>query len=250
MRHYGIDLAEAAEHDLERYATFNAFFTRALREGARPIAPETDALSSPVDGAVSQIGVIDGGALVQAKGMSYSVAALLGGEERAAQFAGGSFATLYLSPRDYHRIHMPVDGVLLETAYIPGRLFSVAAGTVRTIPNLFARNERMAAIFATPAGPMALVMVGALNVGSIETVWSGEVTPRPVRAPETLPYVKGDVHLARGEEMGRFNLGSTVILLFSRDRVEWRGDLAPESRVRVGERIGGLCAAAAMPSRT
>ena len=243
VRRYRVDLEEAAETDLARYETFNAFFTRALRPGARPVASEPDALVSPVDAAVSQIGPIDGTALVQAKGMHYTAAALLGSVERAALFSGGHFATLYLSPRDYHRIHMPVDGVLRETVYIPGRLFSVADHTVRTVPNLFARNERMAAIFDTPAGPMALVMVGALNVGSIETVWAGEVAPRSVHAPETVIYRQDEVRLARGEEMGRFNLGSTVILLFAKDRMEWQEGLAPESKVRVGERIGCSCTA-------
>jgi len=242
VRHYRVDLSEALESDLDAYPTFNAFFTRALREGARPLPPDPAAVCCPVDGAVSQAGKIRRGRLFQAKGHLYGLTELLGGDpQRAKPFDGGAFATLYLSPSDYHRVHMPVAGTLREMVHVPGRLFSVSPATVRNIPRLFARNERVVCVFDTEVGPMALVLVGAINVGSIETVWAGEVTPpRAQRITATRYATEGEhaVHLARGAEMGRFNLGSTVIVLFGPDRVRWREGLEAEVRVRMGETLG------------
>lgn len=238
IRRYGVDMSEAAEPRPEAYASFNAFFTRALRSDARPLDDDPDALLSPADSTVSALGRIREGRIIQAKGHHYSVETLLGGQaQRAARFQDGHFITLYLSPRDYHRVHMPAAGRLLETVYVPGRLFSVAPHTVRTIPNLFARNERVACLFDTDRGPLASIMVGAINVGSIELVWAGEVTP-PRHALTVTPYGDRPVELARGAEMGRFNLGSTVILLLPDVPFAWREDLAPGARVKVGEKLG------------
>ena len=242
VRLYGIDTSEAAEPDPAAYPSFNAFFTRPLVPGARPVAAAPDAVVSPVDGVVSQAGEVRGDRIFQAKGRDYSAAELLGGSAvRAAPFEGGSFATLYLSPRDYHRVHMPLAGALRETVHVPGRLFSVSAATTRAVPRLFARNERVAAIFDTAVGPMAVVLVGALCVSAIETVWSGLVTPPRGRRVRCWPP-EGPVRLATGAELGRFNMGSTVIVLFGPGRVRWEPALAPEATVRTGRRIGTLAA--------
>lgn len=246
VRAYDVDLSQAANADPASYPSFNAFFTRALAPGARPLATTADAVVSPVDGVVSQAGRIDGGRIFQAKGRSYTATELLGGDpERAAPFRDGAFATLYLSPRDYHRIHMPVAGRLREMVHVPGRLYSVDSRTTRAVPRLFARNERVAALFDTPAGPLALVAVGALFVSGIETVWSGLVTPPRGRRLRVWQYPeagRGAVRLERGEEMGRFNMGSTVILLFGPGRVEWNELLAPEAPVRMGAAVGRVLA--------
>lgn len=255
VRLYEVDLSEAAVPDPGAYPTFNAFFTRPLARGARPVAAGAGDVASPVDGVVSQAGPITsrgdgrlggsgGERIFQAKGHSYTVTELLGGSERrAAPFHGGSFATLYLSPRDYHRIHMPLGGRLEEMVHVPGRLFSVDAATTRTVPRLFTRNERVAAIFDTDAGPMAVVSVGALFVSGIETIWHGLVTPPRGRRVSTWSYPtegKDSVHLTKGEEMGRFNMGSTVIVLFAPGAVAWAESLAPEAAVRMGQAIGQL----------
>jgi phosphatidylserine decarboxylase len=238
---YRIDWEEAEYRRPEDYPSFNAFFTRALRPGARPLAGSEDTVVSPADGYISQIGAIDRDTVFQAKGHSFTVTELLGGDSaRAADFQDGSFATVYLSPSDYHRVHMPVGGTLRETVYVPGRLFSVAPWTVRTIPRLFARNERLAAIFDTGAGPMAMVLVGAINVAAIETVWSGLVTPPPRPGIEVNDKRGERIALARGAEMGRFNMGSTVILLFGRRRVDWLDGLQTQQRLRMGQAIGQL----------
>lgn len=242
IEHFQVDMSEALEPDPSRYADFNHFFTRALRRDVRPLAGGDRDLCCPVDGAVSQLGSIQDGRLFQAKGKSFSLLTLLGGDEaRAHPFSGGSFATLYLSPRDYHRIHMPLLGVLREMVHIPGRLFSVSPLTTRMVPDLFGRNERVAAVFATPAGPMAMVMVGAINVASIETVWSGTVTPPLGTRIERWVYPEtgaGSVHLEKGEEMGRFNMGSTVIVLFAAGAVRWDAAIAADVRVRMGQKLG------------
>jgi phosphatidylserine decarboxylase len=239
-RRFGVDMSEAVEPDLGSYVHFNAFFTRALRSDARPIAMGKKDVACPVDGAVSQIGGIEAGRIFQAKGQAFTALELLGGDATAAaQFDGGSFATLYLSPKDYHRIHMPLDGKLIRMIHVPGRLFSVNPPTTRAVPRLFARNERVACLFDTPAGPMALVMVGALNVASIETVWAGEVTPPRRPRVQTWDYA-GEVQLDKGAEVGRFNMGSTVILLFTRDRIRWDDSYKAATSTRVGRKIASL----------
>ena len=239
--HFGVDMSEAADPDFASYVHFNAFFTRALKAGARPIASGAKDVACPVDGAVSQIGAIEGGRIFQAKGQSFTALELLGGDaQAAAQFEHGSFATLYLSPRDYHRIHMPLDGALTRMIHVPGRLFSVNPPTTRAVPRLFARNERVACLFDTPAGPMALVMVGALNVASIETVWAGEVTPPQRSRVQAWDYDPGKIKLAKGEEAGRFNMGSTVILLFGKDRIRWDDNYKPATAVRMGRKMASI----------
>ncbi len=239
IAHFGVDLADAVESDRHAYPHFNAFFTRALVPGARPLARAPEALASPVDGTVSELGRIEQGQLLQAKGHRFSVGALLGSEAAADAFEGGSFVTLYLSPRDYHRIHMPRAGRLQSMTHIGGRLFSVNPATTRAVPGLFARNERVACLFQTDAGPMALVLVGALFVGSIETVWSGVVTPPTRRGVHRTAYGEDGPRLERGAEMGRFNMGSTVILLQGA-AVHWQERLAPAVAVRMGQLLGRL----------
>ena len=240
-RRFDIDLRECEQCDAEGFSSFNTFFTRALRADARPLAPTADSIACPVDGCVSQAGDIQGERIFQAKGRDYSLAELIGGDPSlAAPFMGGKFATLYLSPRDYHRIHMPLDGRLIETVYVPGRLFSVAPHTVRTVPRVFARNERLVAVFETAAGPLAVILVGALFVACIETVWAGVVTPPPGRRIRRQDFRAEPIALARGAELGRFNMGSTVILLFGPQRVTWSSHLTAGQHVRMGEDIGRL----------
>ncbi|MDE2274068.1 MAG: phosphatidylserine decarboxylase [Gammaproteobacteria bacterium] len=241
IRRFDVDLGEAAVPDITGYPTFNAFFTRALRTGTRPVTAEPDAIACPVDGTLSQLGKITGERVIQAKGRTFSLTELLGGDAVVAgKFAAGAFMTLYLSPKDYHRVHMPVDGTLLRMLHVPGRLFSVSPATTRTVPGLFARNERVAMIFDTTAGLMAVVMVGALNVGSIETVWAGEITPPRGYVLRSWDYLDNRLELAKGAELGRFNMGSTVIVLFAADRVHWQRELSPGSGVRMGQCIGTL----------
>lgn len=241
IQHFQVDLKEAQIEKPEGYEHFNAFFTRALKEGARPLADGPNVVLSPCDGQVSQIGQIGQGRLIQAKGHSFSLIDLLGGDlQQAEAFMGGQFATLYLSPRDYHRLHMPVAGTLREMIYVPGRLFSVNQKTAEAVPGLFARNERVVCLFDTEHGPMAMVLVGAMIVASVETVWAGLVTP-PRRALRRFCYTEAarqPVQLAKGVEMGRFKLGSTVILLFGPDAVTWCETLKPQSPVRMGQSLG------------
>lgn len=244
VRRHGIRLEEARYTRIAAYPHFEAFFTRALRPEARPVTRDPGAVASPVDGTMSQCGTVERSRLLQAKGRTYSLAELLGGSpQRAEPFQGGEFCTTYLSPRDYHRVHMPLDGTLREMVHIPGRLFSVNPATVRHVPRVFARNERLVCRFDTEAGPMAVVLVGALVVGGIETTWAGTITPPS--ASRTLAWrypASGEeaVHLGRGDELGRFTLGSTVILLFGPDRVRWEPVTAPGTRVLMGERIAAL----------
>lgn len=235
---YGVDWSEAERPDPNAYACFNDFFTRALKPGVRPIANEPGALAGPADGYMSQLGPITEGRIIQAKGKDYSAVDLLGGDTaRAAPFMGGSFATIYLSPKDYHRLHMPLAGTLREMVYVPGRLFSVNNATAQGVPNLFARNERVVAIFDTEAGPMALVLVGAIFVASIETVWHGLVTPPAGQSVRVWNYQDSPVYLERGAEMGRFKMGSTIVVLFGKDAVEW-GNFAPGEVMRTGAPVG------------
>ncbi|MCA3250651.1 MAG: archaetidylserine decarboxylase [Pseudomonadota bacterium] len=234
---YGVDMAEAATPDPAAYPTFNEFFTRALRPGARPLADAE--LLCPVDGAISQFGAIDGDRIIQAKGRDYTTAALLAGDTAlAAHFQGGHFATLYLSPRDYHRVHMPCDGRLLRMLHVPGALFSVNPATARGVDGLFARNERVVAVFDHPRlGPWALVLVGATIVGSMATVWHGTVNPPRTGALRQWDYGGQGLQLRQGDEMGRFQLGSTVVLLFApgQGTLQWSPRWAPGAPVRMGE---------------
>ncbi|WP_446808132.1 archaetidylserine decarboxylase [Methylomonas sp. 2BW1-5-20] len=236
---YGVNMNEAKYQNLEHYASFNDFFTRELQDGVRPIAAAADAIACPADGAISQAGQISNGRIFQAKGHDYTALELLGGDaERAQAFANGSFATIYLSPKDYHRLHMPLAGALTEMVHIPGRLFSVNNTTVGSVPNLFARNERVACLFDTEAGPMALILVGAIFVSSVETVWHGVVTPPSISAPRTWRYGDNAPTFEKGAEMGRFNMGSTIIVLFGKDKTTWHEDLSAGKAVRLGQAIG------------
>ena len=237
-RHFEVDMEEAREPDLRAYGSFNEFFTRPLREGARPLAAAD--IVCPADGVISQLGAIKEGLLLQAKGRYFTVEELFGGDaERAAQFSGGQFATIYLSPRDYHRVHMPVPGRLTRTTYIPGQLFSVNGVTAENVDRLFARNERLVCYFDTELGPVVMVLVGAMVVAGIETVWSGRVAPPP-RKPVSTDYVSlpPSVELEKGEEMGRFVLGSTVILLFPQDSMAWDERYTAGAMTRMGEALG------------
>jgi phosphatidylserine decarboxylase len=231
----------AIEPAPEKYRHFNEFFTRPLKASARPVDMAGDVIVSPVDAAVSQYGQISNGRLIQAKNRDYTVEQLLGGDaELAKTFSNGEFVTLYLSPRDYHRIHMPVTGTLQSMTYVPGQLFSVSPATTRGIDNLFARNERLVQIFNTEIGSVALVMVGAIFVGSMETVWAGQVTPARERSQQTLRYPlagQQDVRIEKGKEMGRFNMGSTVILLFQQGRMQWDTAVQNDAVVRMGQKI-------------
>ena len=239
---YGVNLAEAANPDPASYATFNEFFTRPLRAGARPLAPVE--FVCPVDGAISQFGAIEHDQIFQAKGHRYSTQALLGGDaELAARFDDGHFATIYLSPRDYHRIHMPCAGRLTRMIHVPGALFSVNPTTARGVPGLFARNERVVCVFDTAHGPLALVLVGATIVGSMATVWHGVVNPPRPGTLREWRYDDQEVRLGQGDEMGRFLLGSTVVLLWPKDTLRFSPDWAPARPVRLGEAMGRALAA-------
>lgn len=240
VRHFRPDMSDAADPEPRDYPSFNAFFTRSLHPGSRPCDPDPRALVSPVDGTVSQIGRIEGHSLLQAKGHEYSVEALLGGSQPwSERFAGGSFATLYLAPYNYHRIHMPAAAALAAAWFIPGRLFSVNAATAAAVPRLFARNERVICAFEEDGFAFALALVGALFVGSIATVWHGEVTPCSPRRATELPLdaARAPRRLERGAELGRFNMGSTVILLLPPEAADWLPGLQPGSAVRVGQTL-------------
>lgn len=240
---FRVDMTEAAQPDPGHYPSFNAFFTRALKPDARPFPSSSHALLCPADGALSQCGMIEDSRIFQAKGRDYGLSDLLGGEPSwTERFAGGSFATIYLSPRDYHRVHMPMGGDLKGMLHIPGRLFSVNPITTRLVPRLFARNERVACLFDGEQGAMGLVLVGAIFVGSMETVWAGQVTPPPGKPMSRWCYDQCEPtrHLERGDEMGRFNMGSTVILLFPPGRIRWDSELKPGDTVRMGQQIGTL----------
>ncbi|MGD8175940.1 archaetidylserine decarboxylase [Marinimicrobium sp. ARAG 43.8] len=238
-KRYDVDMSQALEEDLLAYASFNEFFTRALKAEARPVDTAPDSVVCPADGAISQLGKIEEGRIFQAKGQLYTTRELLGGSEALAnEFEQGQFATIYLSPRDYHRVHMPYSGRLRTTVAIPGDLFSVNNATAREVPRLFARNERLVAIFDTDLGPMAVVLVGAMIVAGIETVWGGEVAPirRKVQTLDFRPTAPVD--LAKGEEMGRFRLGSTAIVLFGKNKVNWEEKFSANSPTQMGERLG------------
>ena len=240
MKRFGIDLSEAQIEDPDQFETFNAFFTRALKEDARPLeAADAADIACPADGAVSQLGAIRANQVFQAKGHDYSLYDLLGGDSAlASEFTNGQFATIYLSPRDYHRVHMPVTGTLRETRYVPGDLFSVNEATANGVPNLFARNERLVCIFDTEHGPAAVILVGAMIVAGIETVFSGQVTPLPKQVVTTDYQRTAPITLEKGDELGRFLLGSTVVLLFPEGKARFESDLKAGSLVRVKSKLG------------
>ncbi len=235
---YGVNMSEAADPDISHYASFNDFFTRALKPDARPLA-KADWIC-PVDGAISQFGAIEGDQIFQAKGHRYSTTALVGGDVAlAAQFANGHFATIYLSPRDYHRIHMPCTGRLQRMVHVPGALFSVNPTTARGVPGLFARNERVVCLFDTAHGPLVIVLVGATIVGSMATVWHGLVNPPRPTELRRWDYADQNIQLQQGQEMGRFLLGSTVVLLFPAGPLRFHSDWAAATPVRLGQVMAG-----------
>ena len=246
IRTFDVDMSIAKEPRPEHYIHFNDFFTRALVEDARPIVKDGDAIACPVDGCVSQVGRIEDGRLFQAKGYDYSLSELLAHDQGLVErVKDGQFATLYLSPKDYHRIHIPLAGRLQTMLHVPGPLFAVNQRTVRVVDGLFARNERVISVFETEVGQMMVIFVGAIFVGGMETVWHGELTPSKRRQPQTWRYDQDDrtpVAFNKGDEIGRFNMGSTVILLFEPGVMQWSANLAPGATIRMGQRVGSLIA--------
>lgn len=233
IRRYNVDMKAAVLENPDDFATFNEFFIRHLKPGLRPIAAGSNQIACPVDGRISQIGNINKDTLVQAKGFDFNLNTLLGGDSTCSQeFLNGKFATLYLSPRDYHRVHMPIDGTLRETIYIPGSLFSVNQVTTTVVPDLFSRNERLVCIFDTDAGPMAYILVGAMIVGSINTVWG------TARSKTITRKSYSNIHLKKGDELGHFKLGSTVILIFGENKMQWQPDLQAEQEIKLGQLLG------------
>lgn len=236
---FDINIDEAESSDLDDYKNFNSFFTRALKEGVRPIDGDAKAIVSPADGAVSQAGPINHQRIIQAKGSDYSASRLLGNSQQAKSYENGSFATIYLSPRDYHRVHIPAAGKLLSTRYIPGDLFSVNDQTAQALPNLFARNERLVCEFESEIGNFVVVFVGAMLVAGIETVWGGYETPGPGAIRET-DYSDRDLNYIKGDEIGRFKFGSTVVMLFQEDKISWQDSLMPQTDIQMGEKIAAV----------
>ncbi len=238
VRRYKVDMGQAEQPDPHAYAHFNAFFTRSLREEARPVDPDPDSVVSPADGRISQLGRIEQGRIFQAKGQDFSTAELLADEDAAAPYRNGSFVTIYLAPRDYHRVHMPLAGTLVGTTHVPGRIFSVAPFAVEAIPRLFARNERLVCHFEGEHGPFVVVMVGAILVSSVSTVWGGLTIPPYANVIGRRDHTGQRIVLDRGTEMGRFNMGSTVIVLLPDGRAPWMPQLQAQSTVRVGQALG------------
>lgn len=237
VKKYNVDMSEAANPDTASYRSFNEFFTRPLRSGVRPIADA--AYVCPVDGAISEFGDIKADQVFQAKGHSFSTTALVGGDaELAKKYQDGQFANIYLSPRDYHRIHMPCDGRLKRMIYVPGELFSVNPTTARGVPGLFARNERVVCVFDSPAGEFVLVLVGATIVGSMQTAWHGIVNPPRTKEVREWDYSTQNITLKKGEEMGRFLLGSTVVMLFQAQSMQFNSKWTPTAKVKLGEVMG------------
>jgi len=235
---FKVDMSLAQNPDPESYTSFNTFFTRQLRSEARPVSSDDRNIISPVDGTISQTGNIENDTIIQAKGKSYTLKHLLLEDELVTIFSGGTFATLYLAPKDYHRIHMPISGKLSCMIYVPGKLFAVNSHTARAVNAVFAKNERVINIFNTDIGPMAMVMVGALFVGTMETVWAGQITPAKDRIISNAQYSDGEtISLEQGQEMGRFNMGSTVILLFPKDVMQWSTDIVADKTIVMGEKI-------------
>ena len=237
---FKVDMRSALQPEPTRYENFNYFFTRQLKPEARPLQIDAKKILCPVDGSISQIGNIEYDTLLQAKGITYQLQQLLVREELATTFTNGNFATLYLSPRDYHRIHMPLNGTLQRMIYVPGRLFAVDRPTVRIVPSLFARNERVINIFRTDFGNIAIIMVGAMLVGSMETVWAGQITPAENRQLADIDYPLQNIQLQQGEEMGRFNMGSTVILLLEANKSCWLPDMKRSREIIMGETIATI----------
>jgi phosphatidylserine decarboxylase len=236
VKRYQVNMSEAAQEDISAYSSFNEFFTRPLKSGARKLSKAK--YICPVDGAISQFGDIHADQIFQAKGHSYTTKALVGGDAKlAAQYQDGSFATIYLSPRDYHRIHMPCNGRLLRMIYVPGALFSVNPTTAQGVPGLFARNERVVCEFESDNGNFVLVLVGATIVGSMATVWHGIVNPPRVGHVKEWRYLDENIHLKQGEEMGKFLLGSTVVMLFPKDTLKFNPSWAPTKPVKLGEKM-------------
>jgi phosphatidylserine decarboxylase len=239
VKRYNVDMSLAQEENPLAYACFNDFFTRELKPDARPINSNADSIVCPADGAISQLGTIKDGRIFQAKGQDYSTVELLGGDETlAAEFTDGTFATVYLSPRDYHRVHMPYGGKLRSMVSVPGELFSVNTVTAENVPRLFARNERAVAIFDTDIGPMAVVLVGAMIVAGIETVWDGEIAPFASREIATSLYPYQNITLEKGDEMGRFKLGSTAVILFANNKIQWDANYIAGTPTKMGELLG------------
>ncbi|PUA28535.1 MAG: phosphatidylserine decarboxylase [Cellvibrio sp. 79] len=239
VKRYQVDMSFAVEENPLAYSCFNDFFTRALKPGARPIDTHSNSIVCPADGAISQLGNIIDGKIFQAKGQDYTALELLGGDEAlAAEFAGGKFATVYLSPRDYHRVHMPFGGKLRSMISVPGELFSVNTVTAENVPRLFSRNERAVAIFDTEIGPMAVVLVGAMIVAGIETVWDGQIAPFASREIATSNYPYQNIYLNKGDEMGRFKLGSTAVVLFANNKMQWDETFVACTPTKMGEAMG------------
>ncbi len=239
IQKYHIDVSEAIESNPDAYIHFNAFFTRALKAGARPLPSQSNAIVSPADGAISQCGPIQKGRIFQAKGHSFNALELLGGATNwHHHFDHGQFITVYLSPRDYHRVHMPYTGKLIGMTYVPGKLFSVNPRTAETVPKLFARNERVVCLFETDMGPMAVVFVGAFFVASMETVWHGLVAPSHHKKPYHWDYQNAHHVYKTGDEIGRFQFGSTVIVLFGKDAMQWAPGIVPNRAIQMGELMG------------
>ncbi len=237
IKRYAVNMQEAIEEDPFSYKSYNQFFTRLLKPECRPIAG-TNAIASPADGSLAQFGDIIAGNLIQAKGKTYSLASLLSKNIDPTMFMGGKFATVYLAPKDYHRVHMPLDGKLEKMIYIPGKLFSVNDHAAENIDNVFARNERIVCIFQTEVGPMAVILVGAMIVGGMETTWAGNITPPHAKKICTYDYRSQDIQLSKGQELGLFKLGSTVILLFAKDSMMWQQSLQINATLRYGQQIG------------
>jgi phosphatidylserine decarboxylase len=236
----GVSWEEAESPHADDYPDFNTFFTRQLKAGARTIDPDPLSFVSPSDGRISQVGRVVNGLCLQAKGQHFSVRSLLANDASANEFAGGYFHTIYLAPRDYHRVHMPVSGTLQRMIHVPGRLFSVSPGTVRHVPDLFALNERVVSVFATQHGPMAVILVGAMLVSSMETVWAGTITPPRGLRVSSGDWSRRNISLQKGAELGRFNMGSTVILLLPAGAVASLAELGPDDVVLMGEKLGRL----------
>lgn len=247
IKRYKVDLSQAKIQDVERFENFNAFFTRELQDGARPLANAQGAIVCPADGAISQLGNITAGNLLQAKGRHYSCESLLAGDvQMAGLFRDGTFATIYLSPRDYHRVHMPMAGVLKKTVYVPGKLFSVNQTTADAVPDLFTVNERLICLFDTKLGPMVVILVGAMIVAGIDTVWAGEICPRSgKREIQITDYANHApaVELPLGGELGRFRLGSTAIVLFPHGTINFASSLKATSSVAMGQLLGQVASA-------